>query len=228
MDLCYVSYYLTAMVGCAPGGVNPAPAAPSGTLSMSPGREVKSGPAARPRGTLTELEGCVLGIAWSRGPCTAYVARKVFLDSPSPYWSGSAGAVYPLLARLEGRGFVRAQAHSAGRRASRRFAITPRGRRMLERWLGPPLPAWIFGIPMDPLRTRMGFLGALPARRRTLFLAAAERHARVHLEAARNELAGTRTGGDLFDQLVSRGAVGSLEARLAWLSGARRRLGRSR
>ena len=195
---------------------------------MASGREGKSGQVAPRRLVLTELEGCVLGIVWSRGPCTAYAARRVFLDSPSPYWSGSAGAVYPLLARLKDRGLVRARAHSHGLRTSRRFGITPVGRRMLERWLGPPLPEWILGVPMDPLRTRMGFLGALPARRRTLFLAEAERHARVHLEAARNELAGTRTGGDLFDQLVSRGAVVSLEARLAWLSGARRRLGRSR
>ena len=195
---------------------------------MSSRRGVNPGPAARRRLALTELEGCVLGIVWSRGPCTAYAARKVFLDSPSPYWSGSAGAVYPLLARLEAGELVRGQAHSAGRRASRRFVVTPRGRRMLERWLGPPLPAWILGIPMDPLRTRMGFLAVLPVTRQALFLAEAERHARVHLESARKELAAMRTGGDLYDRLVSRGAVSSLEARLAWLSGARRRLCRGR
>jgi DNA-binding PadR family transcriptional regulator len=195
---------------------------------MATGREAKPAPSARRRVAPTELEGCVLGIVWSRGPCSAYVARRVFLDSPSPYWSGSAGAVYPLLARLEVRGLVRAQAHSAGRRASRRFVLTPLGRRMLERWLGPPLPAWILGIPMDPLRTRMGFLGALPAPRQALFLAEAEKHARVHLESARKELAGTRAAGGLFDQFVSVGAVASLEARLAWLRGARRRLGRGR
>jgi DNA-binding PadR family transcriptional regulator len=195
---------------------------------MSPGSDAKPRPAARQRLTLTELEGCVLGLVWSRGPCTAYVVLKVFLDSPSPYWSGSAGAVYPLLARLEGRGLVRAQAHSVGRRASRRFVLTPRGQRVLERWLGPPLPAWILGIPMDPLRTRMGFLGALPAQKRVLFLAEAERQARVHLGNARKEMADTRTAGDPYDQFVSRGAVASLEARLTWLSGARRRLGRIR
>jgi DNA-binding PadR family transcriptional regulator len=131
---------------------------------MASSREGKSGRVALRRVVLTELEGCVLGIVWSQGPCTAYAARRVFLDSPSPYWSGSAGAVYPLLVRLEDRGLVRARAHSLGLRASRRFGITPPGRRMLERWLGPPLPDWILGIPMDPLRTRMGFLGALPAQ----------------------------------------------------------------
>jgi len=194
---------------------------------MPPDRETKPEPAAR-RAALTELEGCVLGLVWSKGPCTAYVTRRVLLDSPSPYWSGSAGAVYPLLARLEARGLVRAQAHSTGRRDSRRFVITPRGRRALERWLGPPLPDWMLGIPMDPLRTRMGFLGALPTARRAQFLADAERQARVHLEASRQEVARARAGGDLYEQLVARGAVASLEVRLAWLSAARRRLARSR
>jgi DNA-binding PadR family transcriptional regulator len=190
---------------------------------MSTRRGTRSGLAEPRRTALTELEGCVLGIVWSRGPCTAYVARREFLDSPSPYWSGSAGAVYPLLARLEDRGLVRAQARRTGGRVSRHFVVTPRGRLMLERWLGPPLPDWILGVPMDPLRTRMSFLGALPPRRRALFLAEAERQVRRHLAAAREEQVRTRAGSDVFASLVSRGAVASLEARLAWLRGARRR-----
>jgi DNA-binding PadR family transcriptional regulator len=195
---------------------------------MASSREGKPGRVALRRLVLTELEGCVLGIVWSQGPCTAYAARRVFLDSPSPYWSGSAGAVYPLLARLEHRGLVRARAHRLGLRASRRFGITPRGRRLLERWLGPPLPDWVLGIPMDPLRTRMGFLGALPAREQSRFLAEAGRQARVHLETSRRELARALAGSDVYEELVVRGAVASLEARLSWLSAARRRLGRRR
>ena len=35
-------------------------------------------------GEPTELEGCVQGVVWQQGPCTAYTIRKVFLDSPSP------------------------------------------------------------------------------------------------------------------------------------------------
>jgi DNA-binding PadR family transcriptional regulator len=195
---------------------------------MASSREGKPGRAALRRLVPTELEGCVLGIVWSQGPCTAYAARRVFLDSPSPYWSGSAGAVYPLLARLADRGLVRARAHRSGGRASRRFGITPAGRRTLERWLGPPLPDWILGIPMDPLRTRVGFLGVLPAPGRTRFLAEAERQARAHLERSRRELARTLVGSDIYEQLVAWGAVASLEARLSWLGVARRRLGRSR
>src|SRR5262245_13459166 len=46
---------------------------------------------------LTELEGTALGVIWAGQPCTPYRVRRVFLDSPSPSWSGSAGAIYPLI-----------------------------------------------------------------------------------------------------------------------------------
>ena len=189
-------------------------------------------PTAKPSATtpepreLTELEGSVLGVVWERGPCTAYVVRKVFVDSPSPYWSGSAGAVYPLLARLERRGLVRSRAHSVGRRASRRFAITPRGLRRLQRWLGPPFADWILGVPVDPLRTRLSFLAALPAAQRATFLAEAERRVTGYLRMARREEASLRAGDDLYSHLVSKGVLGSLEARLAWLRAVRLRLHR--
>ena len=51
--------------------------------------------------TTSELEGAVLGVIWQEGPCTAYTIRKQFVASPSPQWSGSAGAIYPLVRRLE-------------------------------------------------------------------------------------------------------------------------------
>jgi DNA-binding PadR family transcriptional regulator len=177
---------------------------------------------------LTELEGSVLGVVWEQGPCTAYVIRKVFVDSPSPYWSGSAGAVYPLLARLERRGLVRSRAHRVGRRASRRFAVTPPGLRQLKRWLGPPFADWILGVPMDPLRTRLSFLAALPAAQRAAFLAEAEKKVLAYFRLAKREVARTRADSDVYSQLVAKGVLGSLRARLAWLRAARRGLSRSR
>jgi DNA-binding PadR family transcriptional regulator len=167
----------------------------------------------------------VLGIIWRRGPCTAYVARHEFLDSPSPYWSGSAGAVYPVLGRLERGGWVRAQAHATGRRESRRYVVTPRGRAMLGRWLGPPLPDWILGVPPDPLRTRMSFLGALSTSQQARLLAEAERAGREQLALVRAELKRPEIAADRCDRIVASGAVAALEARVAWLAESRARLG---
>jgi hypothetical protein len=66
------------------------------------------------------------------------------------------------------------------------------------------------------------------AHEQSRFLAEAERQALVHLEMSRQELAHARAGSDVYEELVVRGAVASLEARLSWLRLARRRLGRSR
>jgi hypothetical protein len=35
--------------------------------------------------SLSELEGCVLGLVWAKGPCTPYTVRKVFQASRSAY-----------------------------------------------------------------------------------------------------------------------------------------------
>jgi hypothetical protein len=47
---------------------------------------------------LSELEAAVLGLVWSDGPCTAYAVRRTVQNSLSTQWSGSAGAVYPVVA----------------------------------------------------------------------------------------------------------------------------------
>ena len=62
---------------------------------------------------LSELEAVVLGLVWSDGPCTAYAVRRTVQASLSAQWSGSAGAVYPAVARLEGPGT--ADLHAVGR-----------------------------------------------------------------------------------------------------------------
>ena len=126
----------------------------------------------------TELEGCVLGIVWERGPCTAYVIRTVFLESLSPYWSGSAGSIYPLVARLEARGLVAARVEPRGGRSRKELSITPEGVAALHAWLR-PLPEWTGSVPVDPVRTRMFFLGALPPEEQEAFVADAETKARA-------------------------------------------------
>ncbi|HZN05057.1 MAG TPA: helix-turn-helix transcriptional regulator, partial [Candidatus Polarisedimenticolia bacterium] len=93
-----------------------------------------------PRRPLTELEGCVLGVLSTLGPCTAYVVRCHFLESPSPYWSGSAGSIYPLLKRLRGLGLVQERPREEGRRRSILLSLTAAGRTALAGWLLPPLP----------------------------------------------------------------------------------------
>lgn len=176
--------------------------------------------------SLTELEGTVLGVVQARRPCTPYQVRREFLDSPSPYWSGSAGAIYPLMERLERAGLLAGAVHVTGARRGRRYRLTAAGRRALRRWVAPPLADTVVGVPPDPLRTRIAFLDVLPPADRRAFLRDAAQRMRQHLAAAERGLATGEPGGPYFE-LMAEGAVAMLRARLAWLARARRTLERA-
>lgn len=173
-------------------------------------------PPARP---LTELEHTVLGVVWSRQPCTPYQVRREFTESPSPYWSGSAGAIYPVMARLEAGRLLRSQAHATGSRKSRLYRVTPAGRAVLVRWIGPPIPADVVGVPPDPLRTRIAFSTVLPAARRRRFLEEVEARLAEFVGVSERSYAEGRFVNAYFE-LMARGAVAMQRTRLEWIRGA--------
>jgi DNA-binding PadR family transcriptional regulator len=166
---------------------------------------------------LTELEGCVLGEIWDKGPCTAYALRQEFLRSLNPYWSGSAGAIYPLVRRLEQQRYIRATDHANGRKQSKRYVLTAAGSRELGRWLGPPLAAETLGVPMDPLRSRLLYLQALPAAEQAEFLTAAEEGLRQQLEKLKGVDAETARRESPAHLLVLHGAITMMQSRFDWL-----------
>jgi DNA-binding PadR family transcriptional regulator len=118
---------------------------------------------------LTELEGAVLSAVVRDGPCTSYAVKELFRGSPSEFWSGSAGSIYPLMKRLERRGLVASELGATGRRGHRTYRATPKGRRAFARWMTDAERAVAMGF--DPLRTRLVFIGQLSERARTEFCA---------------------------------------------------------
>jgi DNA-binding PadR family transcriptional regulator len=166
--------------------------------------------------TLSEIEGCVLALIHESGPATPYAIRKEFLSSPSPQWSGSAGTIYPLVERLTKRGLIRTTVHLTGQRQGRRMSLTAMGVRAFRRWLSIPVPDWVAGIPPDPLRTRVRFLGALPISGQRAFVAEAVRVAGRQLRVLEADGKVQRARGP-FPHLMSRGALLSMQARLAFL-----------
>jgi DNA-binding PadR family transcriptional regulator len=165
---------------------------------------------------LTELEGCVLGLIWSAGPCTAYAVRAELLDSPSIHWSGSAGAVYPLISRLHARGLLTARPTKQGRRRAVTYSLTRRGHSALQRWVAGTLDPWVVATPMDPLRTRVRFSGVLSGARQARLIDAA-------LAALRAQLPDMQAFCDRYRAIddaaygIGRGALLIAEARIAWL-----------
>ncbi len=125
---------------------------------------------ARPR---SELEGFVLGLTWQLGPASPYEVRRRMLESPSTQWSGSAGAIYPLMRRLERAGLLASRAERAGKRKRRVYTVTPKGLAALRAWVGPPLGKDAVTVAHDPLRSRARFLAALPPSQRQEWIDAA-------------------------------------------------------
>ncbi len=166
---------------------------------------------------LTELEACVLGLIWSQGPCTPYSVQQIMKSSPSPHWSGSAGAIYPVFQRLERAALVRSQSQKQGKRESRAFQTTAAGTRALRSWIGPPVSEWAGDLPIDPLRTRVRFLGALSVEKQRTFLG----EARTMLERKRNEIQKDcrelKKSHDQFQYTMARGALHVTRARIRWL-----------
>jgi DNA-binding PadR family transcriptional regulator len=149
---------------------------------------------------------------WKHGPCTAYAIRKEMLESPSSHWSGSAGAIYPLLERLEKRRLVASRRSARGDRQHWLYELTTKGLDAFLAWLTPPLNPDIISIAPDPLRTRMYFFGVLPPARRATFLAQAREKLRNHIEQINESRA-----DDEFDRYAIRGAIRLTRARIAWL-----------
>lgn len=117
---------------------------------------------------LKNLEGAILGAIAMDEPCTAYRVHKNFANSPSQYFSGSAGAVYPAFNRMEKRGLIKSKSVGTKLRPAKGFVLTKKGRENLQEWFFDPILAADGGF--DPLRLRFSLLTALPATERGKFV----------------------------------------------------------
>lgn len=117
---------------------------------------------------LTDLEGAALAEIGRRGSATSYVIAQAFADSPSEYWSGSAGSFYPAIKRLADRGYLTANEGSTGKRRRLDYSLTDLGKAAMEDWLLDPVRA--SGMGFDPLRTRLVYLELVSVKQRRKFL----------------------------------------------------------
>lgn len=119
-------------------------------------------------GSLTEMEGLALGFVKMEGPVSAYAIAAAFARSPSAYWSGSAGAIYPLVQRLEKAGLLSAEKGQTGKRKHTIYHLTKAGEAAFRDWLLDANRAINPGF--DPLRSRLSMLHLARARDRDEFL----------------------------------------------------------
>lgn len=173
---------------------------------------------------LTPLELAALGNVWKKAGCTAYEVMTEFASSTAAHYRASAGAIYPLMARLKKRGYLRSSKSARGGQQRRVYSITPKGRSALRKWLQPPLPAEEFMVTPDMLRTRVYFLHLLTPPQRRKFLDHAHDRLRAELQENLVVLRQYRTEGNYFGALAKEGAIAVMRARISWIAKIRREL----
>jgi virulence activator alpha len=102
--------------------------------------------------------------------------------------------------------------------------LTDAGRAALRAWLESPLTPDAIAVQLDPVRTRMFFLGALEPAARVRLLAEVERRLDEESERVRSYERHELAPDDEFGRLASRGAQRAMQARLEWIRELRRAL----
>ena len=165
---------------------------------------------------LTELEGVVLGLVHRLQPCTAYAVRMALSRSPSTYWSGSSGSVYPALKRLENTRLLESTADASDGRSRRLIGLTRAGRAALETWVMGASDPEVVSCVFDPVRARAFFLEILRPRDRARFASECLSALEKYMEVTRAELAATEDERPL-ESLANLGAVRDARARVDWM-----------
>lgn len=161
----------------------------------------------------------MLGLVWQLGPVSAYDVRTQMRRSPSTQWSGSAGAIYPLIRRLARLKLLAARREQVGQRARVRYRITGAGLRVLRAWVGPPISKEAVTVSYDPLRSRARFLRVLTEdQKRSWLKAANEALEEVERRVTEWEKVNAGSGKEYVDELT-RHAMLEVAARREWLKG---------
>ncbi len=176
--------------------------------------------------TVSELEGVALGIVRKRQPCTAYALRKELKASPSSHWRASAGAVYPLLARLQEEGLLRSDPDDDDGRGRRYLRITAKGDRALRSWMTSIVDLDLISEISDPVRSRVFFFDALPNPKQIELTQRLIAELERRLADAQRHLDLRPPGEDLYEHLGAAGAVISAKARVEFLQHVRAQLTR--
>ena len=164
----------------------------------------------------TELEGVILGIVSSRQPCSAYVVRQRFEQSPTWGWSKSKGAIYPAVARLVSRGYLAAEDVKENGRSKELLRLTDRGREVLHSWIQ-EFRDDMGGAPVDPVRTRVNYLAVLSPAEREAFLDRAEAAAREALMRATLNVPDARAADRWTLHATALGVQMQIKAKISWI-----------
>jgi DNA-binding PadR family transcriptional regulator len=167
---------------------------------------------------LSELEGVVLGLVQKEEPCSAYSVRIGLKSSPSSHWRASAGAIYPLIHRLEENDLLTATVDLEDLRGKKALRITLKGQEALRTWIKEGTSEDVASSLFDPIRTRLFFLGCLSETERGLFIKDTLQSLEKQLASAEAFLKDRPAAGDLFDHLAATAGLINARSRLEFMT----------
>ena len=163
---------------------------------------------------LSEYEGSLLSLVLRFQPVKPYELLKMYTLSPVSRYNASAGSIYPLVKRLEDRGFIESVQLRGDRRKTKVLACTATGRQAVRRWLTEITAGHV--LLDDPWRTRILLFGELDREQQLEWVA----RARLLVTEKAREVELFNEGLDSpFKDLAYSNAQFALEARMRWLDG---------
>jgi PadR family transcriptional regulator AphA len=173
------------------------------------------------------LDFALLGLI-TQEPRTGYELRKLFVSTPLRHFSDSPGSIYPALARLQRRVWVKAlREKGENPRGRQRFAITPGGTGALRQWVNAPIPDDRNAVvdALSELMLRFSFagdIGALPAA--IAIASALKKHLQQYALELRAMLDSMDATAPLTGPLALENGIRVFEAQARWAHDALQRL----
>jgi DNA-binding PadR family transcriptional regulator len=167
--------------------------------------------------TPTALEFALLGLLHQQ-PRSGYDLRKVFETTAMGSYSGSPGAIYPALRRLERQELIRGEVDSSKELRPRKvFQPTAKGKTMLRQWLRREIHRQDVERGFDELMLRFAFhylLGSDAATRR--FLDSLLRQVEAYIEELRRQAGAFPEQTPLQPRLALAAGIEQYRARARW------------
>ncbi len=173
---------------------------------------------------LTNLECVALAHLNRIGPCTAHELRQAFTLSTAGRYSGSAGAIYPLVKRLQAAGFIDSKSDANGAQNKQVYCVVAKGEQAVKQWLLTFEPKDIF--PDDPLRTRFQYIRQLSKDEQRQWLDAANAALTKQNQNVIEEYQ-AMVYQNPVDKFVCLGVLETNKTRQRWIKSARKLLAQS-
>lgn len=151
-------------------------------------------------------------------PRSGYDLRRMFASSPMAHYSDSPGSIYPALARLQQKRWIKPVDESAGSpRRRQRFTITPQGLAALRRWLIKPVTRGDVRLRPADLMLRFAFLYEVYGRTATKrFLADFERELSANCASIREYLEENKARMSVAGRMALEYGLSEYKARAKW------------